>query len=89
MLAVVVTLQVQLSVSVFTVTHCYLINSLSHCVDSAFSGRNQSIGFALAWVAMARDSESEHPFYNISCRAIPQYLCRSPIFALPISGDIL
>ncbi len=30
-----------------------------------FSGRNQSIGCALAWVTTARDSESEYPFYPV------------------------
>ncbi len=44
MSAVVVTIQVQLSVH-----SCYLIYSLSHSVDSeTFSGRKQSIGYALA-----------------------------------------
>ncbi len=26
------------------------------------SGRNQSIGCAVVWVSIARDSESDHPF---------------------------
>ncbi len=30
-----------------------------------FSGRNQSIGCAVAWVIIARDSESEYPFHPI------------------------
>ncbi len=61
MSAVVVTIQVQLSVH-----SCYLIYSLSYSVDSeTFSGRNQSIDCALAWVTIARDSESEHPFYPV------------------------
>ncbi len=30
-----------------------------------FSGRNQSVGCALAWVAIARDSESDYPFYPV------------------------
>ncbi len=50
---------------------CYLIYSLSHCVGSeVFSGRNQSIGCAVAWVTIARDSESEYPFYLVGqfCR---------------------
>ncbi len=35
-----------------------------------FSGRNQSIGCAVAWVIIARDSESEYPFYLVGqfCR---------------------
>ncbi len=28
-----------------------------------FSSRNQRIGSAVAWVTVARDSESEYPFY--------------------------
>ncbi len=47
----------------YTVTTCYLIYSLSHCVDSdKFSGRNQSIGCDVAWVTIARASESGYPF---------------------------
>ncbi len=30
-----------------------------------FSGRNQSIGCALAWVTIARDCESDYPFYPV------------------------
>ncbi len=30
-----------------------------------FSSRNQSIGCAVAWVIIARDSESEYPFYLV------------------------
>ncbi len=40
-----------------------------------FSGRNQSIGCALASVTIARDSESDYPFK--SCEVIPQDLCRT------------
>ncbi len=62
----IVTVQVQLLVSVFTVTNCYLSNSLSHCVDcETFSGRNQSIGCALAWVTIVCDCETEHPPYHV------------------------
>ncbi len=54
MLAVVVTVQVQLLVPEFTV---------SHCADSEkFSSRNQSIGCALAWVTLARGSDFNYPF---------------------------
>ncbi len=31
----------------------------------AFSVRNQGVGCALAWVTIARDSESDYPFYNV------------------------
>ncbi len=45
---------------------CYLIDSLSHCVVSeTFSDRNKSIDCALVRVSIARDSESEHPFYPV------------------------
>ncbi len=30
-----------------------------------FSGRNQSIGCAVAWVIIARDFESEYPFHPV------------------------
>ncbi len=30
-----------------------------------FSGRNQSIGCAVAWVTKARNSESEYPFHCV------------------------
>ncbi len=30
-----------------------------------FSSRNQSIGCALAWVTIARDSEYDYPFYRV------------------------
>ncbi len=30
--------------------------------SEVISGRNQSIGCAVAWVTVARDSESEYPF---------------------------
>ncbi len=30
-----------------------------------FSGRNLSIGCAVAWVTIARDSESEYPFHPV------------------------
>ncbi len=35
-----------------------------------FSGRDQSIGCAVAWVTIARDPESEYPFYLVGqfCR---------------------
>ncbi len=34
-----------------------------HCVDSEkFSGRNQSSGCAVAWITIARDSESDYSF---------------------------
>ncbi len=38
--------------------------------SEVFSGRNKSIGFAVAWVTIARDSESEYPFYLVGqfCR---------------------
>ncbi len=43
-----------------------LILQQFHCVDSeAFSGRNQSIGCAVAWVTIARDSECEYPFHPV------------------------
>ncbi len=51
-----------------------------------FSGRNQSIGCALAWVTIARDSESAYPFNPVG--RFPQDLCRSLIFSLPIGGEI-
>ncbi len=50
----------------------------SHCVDSEeFSGRNQSIGCAIAWVTIARDSESNYPFYPVGQfrRICSGYLC--------------
>ncbi len=70
MLAVVVTTQVQLLVPEFTVIHLLpvgiLFYTLSHYVDSEkLSGRNQSIGCALVWVPIARDSESNYPFYPV------------------------
>ncbi len=35
-------------------------------VDSEkFSVRNQGVGCALAWVTIARDSESDYPFYPV------------------------
>ncbi len=55
----------------FTVTYLLLIYPLSHCVDSeVFSGQNQSIGCAVAWVTIARGSETEYPFYLVGrfCR---------------------
>ncbi len=54
--------------------------------NEKFSGRNQSIGCALVWVTIARDSESAYTFK--SCGAIPQDLCRSLILSLPIRGEI-
>ncbi len=40
--------------------------SLSYCVDSeTFSVRNQGVGCALAWVTIARESESDYPFYPV------------------------
>ncbi len=33
--------------------------------SETFSGPNQSIGCALAWVTLACDSESEYPFYPV------------------------
>ncbi len=33
--------------------------------SEVFSGRNQSIGCAVAWVTMARDSESDYPFHPV------------------------
>ncbi len=48
------------------VTHLLLIYSLSHCVDSeTLSVLNQGVGCALAWVTIARDSESDYPFYPV------------------------
>ncbi len=83
MLAAVVTVQVQLLVPEFSVATSYLIFSLSHYVDSGtFSGRNQCFGCALAWVTIARDSDSEYPFF-----AVGQFR-RSLIFSLPIGGEI-
>ncbi len=36
--------------------------TVTHCVGSEeFSGRNQSIGRAVAWVTIASDSESGYP----------------------------
>ncbi len=49
-----------------------------------FSDRNQSIGCALAWVIIARDSESEHPFYRVG-----QDLRMSLIFSFPIGGETM
>ncbi len=33
--------------------------------SEAFSVRNQGVGCALAWVTIARDSESDYPFYPV------------------------
>ncbi len=56
----VVTVQVQFSVPELRLHTCYLIYTLSHCVDSeTFNGRNQSAGCVLAYVTRARDSESK------------------------------
>ncbi len=33
--------------------------------SEVFSCRNQSIGCAVAWVTIARDSESDYPFYPV------------------------
>ncbi len=33
--------------------------------SEVLSGRNQSIGCAVAWVTIARDSESEYPFHPV------------------------
>ncbi len=33
--------------------------------SEVFSGRNQTIGCAVAWVTIARDSESDYPFYPV------------------------
>ncbi len=44
-------------------------------LSNAFSVRNQGVGCALAWVTIARDSESDYPFK--SCGAISQDLCRT------------
>ncbi len=33
--------------------------------SEAFSVRNQGVGWALAWVTIARDSECEYPFYPV------------------------
>ncbi len=47
-----------------------LATLFTHCVDSGtFSSRTRVVRCALAWVTIARDSESEYP---ISCGAIPQ-----------------
>ncbi len=44
----------------------YCASAIVGCVDcETFSGRNQSTACALAWVIIARDSESEHPFYPV------------------------
>ncbi len=51
-----------------------------------FSGSNQSVDCAVAWVTIARDSESEYP---LSCGAILQDLGRSLIFSLPQGGEIM
>ncbi len=51
-----------------------------------FSGRNQSIGCAVAGVTIARDSESDYLFNSVG--VILQDLCRSLIFSLPIGGEI-
>ncbi len=50
-----------------------------------FSGRKQSIGCALAWVTIARDSESEHAISSTS-RAIA-VLPNGPVFVI-ISAQI-
>ncbi len=55
--------------------------------SEVFSGRNKSIGCAVAWVTIARDSESEYPF--LSCGAILQDLDRSLIFSLPQGEEIM
>ncbi len=45
---------------------CYLIYSLSHCVESeVFSDRDQSICCDVAWVSIARDTESVYPFHPV------------------------
>ncbi len=54
--------------------------------NEKFSGRSQSIGCALAWVTIARGSDSSYPFYPEG--AIPQDLCTSLILSLPIGGEI-
>ncbi len=52
--------------SVYGNTFATLFTHFPRCVDcETFSGRNQSIGCYLAWVTIARDSESEHPFYPV------------------------
>ncbi len=49
---------------------------LSLCLQSPISGRNKSIGCAVGWVTIARDSESEYPFHPVganlqgSCRTL-------------------
>ncbi len=61
-----VTVQVKLLVPELWSPTCCLICSLSHCVDSeTFSVRKKGVGCALAWVALARDSESDYPFYPV------------------------
>ncbi len=55
--------------------------------SEVFSGRNQSIVCAVAWVTIARDSESEYPFYLVG--QILQDLGRSLIFSLPHGGEIM
>ncbi len=63
MLAVVVAVHVQLLVPEFRVTHLLPSYSPSLCVGSEkFRDRNQSIGCALTWVTIARDSVSDYPF---------------------------
>ncbi len=47
-------------------TLAFLMYSLSHCVDSEkFSVRNRGVGCPLAWVTIARDPESDCPFYFV------------------------
>ncbi len=88
MLAVVVTVQVKLLVPELLKHTCCLIYSLSHCVNNeVFSGRNQSIGCAVAWVTIARGFESEYPFYLVG--AILQDLGRSLNLSLPQGGEIM
>ncbi len=61
-----------------------LIYSLSHYVDSeTSSSRNQIFVCDLAWVTIARDSESEQPFYPVG------QFKRSLTFFLPIGGQNL
>ncbi len=46
--------------------------------SETFSVRNQGVGCDLAWVTIARDSESDYPFYPVV--QFSQDLCGSLIF---------
>ncbi len=68
MLAVIATVQVKLLVPEFSITH--LLTHYPTVDIGMFSGPDKNIGCALSWVIIARDSESEYPFYPVGqlCR---------------------